>query len=205
MTSPKQRAANRANALKSTGPKSELGKRRVAVNATQHGLSLPIDENIYQREISAVSLLIRDECASDAQACELAKKIIEFERNEAYLMELGDKSPMDELRAWSLSSPRMQLNQLIQTHRNKELASITFTTPNKKPKGKERTEEIKFIEDFIKLQDKVLISKARSNEMKLDASLRYQKRAINQLIKGIRLVAGDPKSYFFTKQSQFKT
>jgi len=194
MTSPKKRAANRANALKSTGPKSELGKRRVAVNATQHGLSLPIDASIYQREISAVSLLIRDECESDAQACELAKRIIDFERNEAYLMELGGKSPMDELNVWTLSSPRMQLNHLIQTHRNKERATITFTTPNKKPKGKERTEEIKFIEDFIKLQDKVLISKARSKERKLDASLRYQKRAINQLIKGVRLVAGGQES-----------
>jgi len=191
MTSPKQRAANRANALKSTGPKSELGRRRAAVNATQHGLSLPIDTRIFKKEIAAVSYLIRDECESDVQATELAKRIIDFERNEAYAMELGDEAPMNELKAWTISSPRMQLNNLIQTHRNKERASITFTTPNKKPKGKERTEEIKFIEDFIKLQDKVLISKVRSNERKLDSSVRYQKRAINQLVKGVRLVAGD--------------
>jgi hypothetical protein len=164
MTSLKQRAANRANALKSTGSKSELGKKRVATNSTQHGLSLPIDASIYQKEISAVSLLIRDECESDALACELTKRIIDYERNEAYLMELGGKSPMDELKVCTLLSPRMQLNHLIQTHRNKERATITFTTPNKKPKGKERTEEIKFIEDFIKLQDKILISKGRSNE-----------------------------------------
>ena len=190
MTSPKQRAANRANALKSTGPKSEIGRRRAAVNATQHGLSLPIDTRIYKNEIAAVIRLIRDECESDDQATELAKRIIDFERNEAYLMKLGDASPMDELKAWTISSPRMQLNHLIQTHRNKERASITFTTPNKKPKGKERTEEIKFIEDFIKLQDKVLIGKVRSNERMLDSSVRYQKRAINQLVKGVRLVAG---------------
>lgn len=189
MTSPKQRAANRANALKSTGPKSELGRRKAAVNATQHGLSLPIDTRIFKKEIAAVIRLIRDECESDDQATELAKRIIDFERNEAYLMKLGDASPMDELKAWTISSPRMQLNHLIQTHRNKERASITFTTPNKKPKGKERTDEIKFIEDFIKLQDKVLIGKVRSNESKLDSSARYQKRAINQLVKGVRIVA----------------
>ena len=189
MTSPKQRAANRANALKSTGPKSELGRRRAAVNATQHGLSLPIDTRIFKKEIAAVTRLIRDECESDDQATELAKRIIDFERNEAYLMKLGDESPMDELKAWTISSPRMQLNHLIQTHRNKERATITFTTPNKKPKGKERTEEIKFIEDFIKLQDKVLLGKVRSNERKLDSSVRYQKRSIYQLIKGVRIVA----------------
>ena len=197
MTSPKQRAANRANALKSTGPKSELGRRRAAVNATQHGLSLPIDTSVYKKEIAAVTRLIRDECESDDQAAELAKRIIDFERNEAYLMRLGDESPMDELKAWTISSPRLQLNHLIQTHRNKERASITFTTPNKKPKGKERTEEIKFIEDFIKLQDKVLIGKVRSNERKLDSSARYQKRAINQLVKGVRLVADKQNPNFY--------
>ena len=193
MTSPKQRAANRANALKSTGPKSELGRRKAAVNATQHGLSLPIDTRIYKKEIAAVTRLIRDECESDDHATELAKRIIDFERNEAYLMKLGDASPMDELKAWTISSPRLQLNHLIQMHRNKERALITFTTPNKKPKGRERTDEIKFIEDFIKLQDKVLIGKVRSNESKLDSSARYQKRAINQLVKGVRLVAGYQK------------
>ena len=197
MTSPKQRAANRANALKSTGPKSELGRRRAAVNATQHGLSLPIDTRIYKKEIAAVTRLIRDECESDDQATELAKRIIDFERNEAYLMKLGDEFPMEELKAWTISSPRMQLNHLIQTHSNKERASITFTTPNKKPKGKERTDEIKFIEGFIKLQNKVLIGKVRSNESKLDSSARYQKRAINQLVKGVRLVAGKQNPNFY--------
>ena len=197
MTSPKQRAANRANALKSTGPKSELGKRIAAVNATQHGLSLPIDTRIYKKEIATVSKLIRDECESDDQATELAIRIIDFERNEAYLMELGAASPMDELKAWTISSTRMQLNHLIQTHSNKERASITFTTPNKKPKGKERTDEIKFIEGFIKLQNKVLIGKVRSNESKLDSSARYQKRAINQLVKGVRLVAGKQNPNFY--------
>src|SRR5436190_10404034 len=36
--SEKQLAANRANALKSTGPKSEAGKRRAASNSLKHGL-----------------------------------------------------------------------------------------------------------------------------------------------------------------------
>src|SRR3954449_10789034 len=34
--------ANRANARRSTGPKSALGKTRSAANAFQHGLSVPI-------------------------------------------------------------------------------------------------------------------------------------------------------------------
>ena len=31
--------ANRTNALKSTGPRSEIGKRRSAVNSKKHGLN----------------------------------------------------------------------------------------------------------------------------------------------------------------------
>ena len=66
---------------------------------------------------------------------------------------------------------------------------MTFTTPNKKPKGKECTEEIKFIEDFLKLQDMVMLGRARDQQTKLTNSNRYQKRAIKQLVKGVRAIA----------------
>jgi hypothetical protein len=38
MTSERQKAANRANALHSTGPKTEEGKAAVRFNAFRHGL-----------------------------------------------------------------------------------------------------------------------------------------------------------------------
>ncbi|MBR1232810.1 hypothetical protein [Bradyrhizobium sp. AUGA SZCCT0182] len=41
MASERQRAANRANAKKSTGPKSAAGKYRASRNAFRHGLSAP--------------------------------------------------------------------------------------------------------------------------------------------------------------------
>ena len=42
MTSPKQIAANRRNASRSTGPVTAQGKARASRNALRHGLSVPV-------------------------------------------------------------------------------------------------------------------------------------------------------------------
>src|SRR5262245_26678530 len=52
MTTERQIAANRRNALRSTGPKSPGGKRRIARNAVRHGLTtaslLPAEEAVVE-------------------------------------------------------------------------------------------------------------------------------------------------------------
>ncbi len=73
MASPKQRAASRANSLRSTGPRSSRGKSQAKLNATKHGLSLPVDERVFADLIQEISTLIRGDCKSDSQAYELAK------------------------------------------------------------------------------------------------------------------------------------
>ena len=109
MTSPRQRAANKANALKSTGPRSDQGKVRSRVNATKHALSLPVDETVFSDEIKSVAALIRSDCASDFQAYELAKRIIDYERNEAFLISQSDVDPNAEVRAWAIDPHRFSL------------------------------------------------------------------------------------------------
>lgn len=42
MTSERKHAANRANAGRSTGPRSTAGKRRSGQNAREHGLNIPV-------------------------------------------------------------------------------------------------------------------------------------------------------------------
>jgi hypothetical protein len=193
MASPRQRAANRANALKSTGPKSEAGKSRASLNAIKHRLSLPIDQQLFATEIQQISALVREECASDAQAIEIAKRIIDFERNEAFLMEPRVKATIEEFDHWATAPHRMALIQLDQAHRNKQPVSITFTTDVKatptRLKGKERTEEMKFLEDTLKLLDGSALNKVKRAKDQESSALRYQKRAINQLVKGIRAIA----------------
>jgi len=189
MASPKQRAANRTNARNSTGPRSSDGKRKVSLNASKHSLSVPVDERLFARQIQEISGLIGGDCDNDAQAHELAKRIIDFERNEAFLLSLNEADYLDEIGARVEDPIRLKLLALIQDHRSGKSVAITFTTRNTQPKGKQRTEEIKFIEDFIKLQDRVILSKIRTFKNIALSALRYQKRAINQLVKGVRSIA----------------
>ncbi len=109
MTSPRQRAANKANALKSTGPRSDQGKVRSRVNATKHALSLPVDETVFSDEIKSVTALIRGDCHSDFQAHEMAKRIIDYERNEAFLISERDVDPNAEVKARSMDPHRFAL------------------------------------------------------------------------------------------------
>lgn len=193
VVSPKQRAANRANAIRSTGPRSGEGKFHAKLNATKHGLSLPVDERVFSELIQEISTLIRNDCDSDLQAHELAKRIIDFERNEIFLSEYDEKKVNDQIQEWGFDPHRFALAQIAQAHRNKQAVSTTFTLAQKpnpvKLKGKERTQEIKFIDDFLSLQDKSVLSKVRAAKSDHTSALRYQKRAINQLVKGIRTVA----------------
>jgi hypothetical protein len=193
VATPKQRVANRANSLKSTGPRSELGKFRAKLNATKHGLSLPLDERAFADQIKTIAQLIRDDCDTDAQAAELAKRIIDFERNEAFLQDFNQKAIYDEITDWGIDSDRITLTQLAQARRNGLAATMTFTLPQKdhsvKLKGKDRVEEIKFIEGFLKFEERGILAKVREAKNSHLSAQRYQKRAINQLVKGIKTVA----------------
>jgi len=189
MTSPKQKAANRLNAIKSTGPRTLEGTRKASLNAVKHRLSLPVSEQIYGKEIADVASLVRDECISDHQAKELAKRIIDYERNEQFLLDFNTDEEDAELNAWMHCAPRFELIQLVKVHENKMRAWVTFTTSNKKPKGKERIQEISFLKGFMHLQDKVLLGNISRAQKTQGAAIRYQKRAINQLIKAVYHVA----------------
>jgi hypothetical protein len=83
MTSPKQRAANRSNALKSTGPRSQAGKRQSSVNSTKHLLTKPIDSLPWGQHLRALTHLLVYDGFEEAQAGELARKILDYERNVA--------------------------------------------------------------------------------------------------------------------------
>jgi hypothetical protein len=60
MASEKQIAANRANAMRSTGPKPAAGKLRSSRNAFRHGLSRPLPSDpATSAKIDRLSLLVK--------------------------------------------------------------------------------------------------------------------------------------------------
>ena len=87
MTSPRQRAANRRNALHSTGPRTAVGRRRVSTNALSHGLSVPVDPLTQQGLVDPIVSKLADEDLPENIRLDLATKIAEFERNIAHQRE----------------------------------------------------------------------------------------------------------------------
>jgi hypothetical protein len=84
----KKRAANRRNAQKSTGPKTELGRHISAQNATRHGLSVPLPQYLINLIVEELAELIMRDGVEQLTAYDLAEMIVEYERNLLFLREI---------------------------------------------------------------------------------------------------------------------
>ncbi len=77
MSTPKQIAANRTNATKSTGPRTTAGKQKVAVNALRHGLTgrtvvLPADDlELYRTHVKTLTASLKPETPEEIQLAAL--------------------------------------------------------------------------------------------------------------------------------------
>ena len=172
--SPNKRSANRRNALKSTGPKTALGRKTSALNATRHGLSVPLPPHINDPLQQKLAQLIqRDDIAPDI-ARNIAQKIIDYERNLSFLREAFEED--------------MIVDQGVEKNKNlgirkwqDELENMLADTYAKHLRG--MPWELENMERLT-TQMNTIIAKTKKDE--LVRSRRYFKRAANQLIKALR-------------------
>ena len=92
MATEKQKAANRANAQKSTGPKTAAGRLKSSRNAYRHGLSLPLhlDMSTSAKADAIARALAQDPADEEelAAAAEVAQAQLELLRIRAARAEL---------------------------------------------------------------------------------------------------------------------
>jgi len=91
MTSDRRAAANRRNAQRSTGPKSESGKQVAALNAIRHGLTSSANIFSPTPEFCELQALIQKEINDPSASRLIAEKILDYERAESYSLKVAQR------------------------------------------------------------------------------------------------------------------
>jgi hypothetical protein len=99
MASEKQIAANRANAKRSTGPKTQAGKVASSRNAFRHGFSAPLRfDSVTSAKVDAIAHALAGEGAKEdmlTSAADFARAQLELGRIRSKRTELTEKLRLD--------------------------------------------------------------------------------------------------------------
>jgi hypothetical protein len=184
MTSPQKRRANRLNAQRSSGPKTEAGRTIASLNSVKHGLSQPIDPLTSGVDASALAGLLREDRLDALQAHELLIKILDYERNVAHQLRVfqGWQEPDLELTPAVVDAKARErypeidmLDEMIQDE-----LFFSGRVSGRDVKKVARIKETMY-RDWIKLHNRQMRAVVRD----ADNATRYLKRSSNQLIKSL--------------------
>jgi len=182
MTSIAQRRANRRNALKSTGPRTETGKRRASLNAVSHGLSAPADPAWREGKVSAIEGALKCERLPDANARLMAEAIFEFERNIAHQREIFATRHAHPDETTGIGNPLEAESSL-----SDEIDEMLMI--DKRRGGPDEEERAWLVEaqTFMRRQQRIQHARAKRDAVEeIVRADRYMRRAANQLVKALK-------------------
>ncbi len=183
-TSAHKRQANRRNALRSTGPKSPVGKSRSSKNARIHGLSVIDSMGISDPLLTNLSELISQDGVDPFVAQEIANRIVSYERNQAYQRMLFSQS----------EQPKRTETAVHEGMRNSfgtELDMMAdFLDEKRYLGGGIKKSDLNFVistqQRMLKLTLRQLKRQDAEHVKRVRNSVRYLKRSSNQLIKSLK-------------------
>jgi hypothetical protein len=178
-SSPLKLRANKANAQRSTGPKTAAGRRRASQNARAHGLSVPQNLQAMEAKVQQIASLVEAEGSTLAQARELAVKIMDYERNLQHEREAYARNFLDTELGWQdpQSLARTERQRYFRDRLENPLYTSTRTL-NQDQRDQYRA-TVRGIMFLVRLH-------ARWEQGAAQMALRYYKRAGNQLTKALR-------------------
>jgi len=192
MTSPRKRLANKANASKSTGPKTADGMRTASLNATTHGLSIAIDPDSLDPTAERVAALIASGGINQAMASDLAAKIVDYERcmeHQRALLAQESTPPMSQEQHGQRHQSRLaqmfgkELSMIDDVLQEQEFLSgrVLKSDLNFRLRMKLKMDKL-----VAKMQAKSDMSSQQQAKKRESSAARHYKRATNQLIKGLK-------------------
>jgi hypothetical protein len=188
-TSLKKRQANRRNALRSTGPKSTEGRKRSSNNSLGHGLSVPVAIDFHDPLLESIVQMVAQEGLDLHTAKDLALKIVEYERNLAYQLELFEQQ---SLIASHMQPPSPEEEvQGVRAMFGNEIDMfddyMDWERFNNRPIS--RKDQKFIVNSKLKMHNlwqRMHKRKQKDKAKQAATSLRYLKRSSNQLIKALK-------------------
>jgi hypothetical protein len=188
-TSLKKHQANRRNALRSTGPKSAEGRMRSSNNSLDHGLSVPVALDFHDPLLESIVQMVAQEGLDLHTATELTLKIVEYERNLAYQLELFEQQ--------SFIASHMQPSSRVEEERGVRAMFgtgidmfddyVDWERFNNRPIS--RKDQKIIVNSKLKMHNlwqRMHKRKQKDKAKQAATSLRYLKRSSNQLIKALK-------------------
>ena len=176
MASAKQIAANRLNARLASGPNTEEGRRRSAVNARKHGLTQLVQVSEFGWHLPAVEALLLRDGFESTQAQELELCILDYERNLQHLRDQFEWSEQAGLQLRDVAKAGAEHLSSAQ-----EVQDITAQIQMKLSR-----QEKSVLNGLANLYRRQAKDQIRKEEQALHSADRHYRRAVNQLLKRLR-------------------